>query len=125
VEVMDARLSGSDMSLNAPITDADSASTDRLDFLVDTAPLQDEAVGEAIDGERRLGWLRAAFGVLSERELNILRERRLQEEGATLESLGDKLGISKERVRQIENRALEKLKAALLKSHPNIQTALG
>jgi RNA polymerase sigma-32 factor len=125
VEVMDARLSGNDMSLNAPLTDADLASTDRMDFLVDTAPLPDETVGESIDGERRISWLRAALGVLSEREMNILRERRLQDDSATLESLGARLGISKERVRQIENRALEKLKAALLLQHPNIQGALG
>ncbi len=125
VEVMDARLSGSDMSLNAPITDSEMNGADRLDFLVDTAPLPDETVGEAIDGARRIGWLRTALGVLSERELGILRARRLQDDGATLESLGERLGISKERVRQIENRALEKLRAALLKAHPNIQMALG
>jgi RNA polymerase sigma-32 factor len=49
----------------------------------------------------------------------IVKERRLQEDGATLESLGESLGISKERVRQIENRALEKLRAALLKENPD------
>jgi RNA polymerase sigma-32 factor len=125
VEVMDARLSGSDMSLNAPLTDTDMSGADRVDFLVDSAPLPDETVGESIDGERRISWLKTALGVLSERELGILRERRLQDETATLESLGERLGISKERVRQIENRALEKLKAALLKRHPNIQAALG
>jgi RNA polymerase sigma-32 factor len=125
VEVMDARLSGSDMSLNAPVADAETSGADRVEFLVDAAPLPDEAVGESIDGERRVGWLRAALGVLSERELNILRARRLQDHGTTLEALGARLGISKERVRQIENRAIEKLRAALLKRHPNIQTALG
>ena len=55
--------------------------------------------------------------VLNDRELRIIRERRLSEDGATLESLGEVLGISKERVRQIENRALEKLKTALLSEH--------
>ncbi len=55
---------------------------------------------------------------LSKRELDILRERRLVENAATLESLGDRLGISKERVRQIENRALEKLRRALIDQHP-------
>ncbi|MEP0507574.1 MAG: sigma factor-like helix-turn-helix DNA-binding protein, partial [Aurantimonas coralicida] len=55
--------------------------------------------------------------VLSERELKIIRERRLQDDGATLEALGTKLGISKERVRQIETRALEKLRAALLETN--------
>jgi RNA polymerase sigma-32 factor len=125
VEMMDARLSGSDMSLNAPISDLDSGASDRMDFLVDTAPLPDEAVGESIDSDRRVGWLRAALTVLSERELRILKERRLQDEGSTLESLGERLGISKERVRQIENRALEKLRMVLLKRHPNIAMALG
>jgi RNA polymerase sigma-32 factor len=49
--------------------------------------------------------------------LMIVKQRRLQEDGATLEALGESLGISKERVRQIENRALEKLKAALLREN--------
>jgi RNA polymerase sigma-32 factor len=57
--------------------------------------------------------------VLNERELMIVKERRLQEDGATLESLGESLGISKERVRQIESRALEKLREALLKENPD------
>ena len=57
--------------------------------------------------------------MLNERELRIVRERRLKEEGATLEALGASLGISKERVRQIENRALEKLREALIREHPD------
>ncbi|GGH31496.1 RNA polymerase factor sigma-32 [Alsobacter metallidurans] len=124
VALMEARLSGSDMSLNAPLTDNDSGAAERVDFLVDNAPLPDEAVGEAIDSERRVKWLRSALTVLSERELNILRERRLSEQTATLESLGDRLGISKERVRQIESRALEKLRRALLESHPEPSAVL-
>jgi RNA polymerase sigma-32 factor len=59
------------------------------------------------------------LAVLNERELRIVRERRLRDEGATLESLGATLGISKERVRQIENRALDKLRAALLRTQPD------
>jgi RNA polymerase sigma-32 factor len=119
---MDARLSGPDMSLNAPVSEGTEAGADRQDYLIDDEPLPDETVGETIDGERRLDWLRAALGVLSERELRILRERRLREEGATLESLGQSLGISKERVRQIENRAMEKLRAALLRANPDRAT---
>jgi RNA polymerase sigma-32 factor len=117
VRTMNARLSGADSSLNAPLTDAEG-STERQDFLVASDPLPDEIVGEAIDGDRRRGWLRAALGVLSERELQIVRERRLEEEAATLEAIGLRLGISKERVRQIESRAMEKLKAALIADHP-------
>ncbi len=114
VELMDTRLSGSDISLNAPVTDTDSSGqTERVEFLVDDKPLPDETVGEQIDGDRRIGWLREALKVLSERELRIVRERRLVEDAATLEALGDRLGISKERVRQIESRAMEKLRRAL------------
>ncbi|RYC32312.1 RNA polymerase factor sigma-32 [Lichenibacterium minor] len=114
VELMDTRLSGPDVSLNAPVTDTESSGqTERVEFLVDDKPLQDETVGEAIDGDRRILWLREALGVLSERELRIVRERRLEENAATLEALGSRLGISKERVRQIENRAMEKLRRAL------------
>ena len=115
VATMDARLSGADTSLNAPLSEGDEGGkTDRQDFLADTAPLQDERVGAMIDAERRAAWLANALKVLNPRELRIVRERRLSEEGATLEALGEKLGISKERVRQLESRALEKIKAALL-----------
>jgi len=118
VRTMNARLSGNDSSLNAPLTDGEG-SMERQDFLVASDPLPDEIVGEAIDGDRRLGWLREALGALSERELQIVRARRLDDENATLEAVGRRLGISKERVRQIESRALEKLKAALLADHPD------
>jgi RNA polymerase sigma-32 factor len=125
VAMMDARLSGPDVSLNAPLVDDDAGmSSERMDFLPDTAPLQDEVVGDSIDSDRRVKWLRAAMSVLSEREMRILRERRLSDHQATLESLGDVLGISKERVRQIENRALEKLKRALLERHPRPELVL-
>jgi RNA polymerase sigma-32 factor len=111
---MDARLSGPDTSLNAPIA-GEAGASDRMDFLVADDPLPDEVVGASIDGERRRKWLRQALSTLNARELSIIRERRLRDEGATLESLGVKLGISKERVRQIEGRAIEKLRAALVK----------
>jgi RNA polymerase sigma-32 factor len=73
---------------------------------------------ETIDVERRNEWLRLALGVLNARELKIIRERRLQDDGATRESLGAAMGISKERVRQIESRAMEKLRSALVKANP-------
>ncbi len=119
VAAMAARLSGSDMSLNAPISEGDSgAASDRMDFLIDKGPTPDMIVEESIDRDRRVNWLRSAMNVLSDREVRIIRERRLQDDSATLESLGERLGISKERVRQIENRALEKLKRALLDLKP-------
>lgn len=119
VAMMDARLSAPDASLNAPMVDADSGgSSERIEFLVDNSPLPDESVSEVIDSERRAAWLDHALDVLSERELRILRARRLQDEQVTLELLGDDLGISKERVRQIENRALEKLRQVLVERYP-------
>ncbi|MBP0616767.1 RNA polymerase factor sigma-32 [Jiella mangrovi] len=117
VALMDSRLSGPDSSLNAPLIEDESGSADRQDFLVSDAPLPDEMVSTSIDDERRVTWLKSALDVLSERELKIIRERRLQDDGATLEALGTKLGISKERVRQIETRALEKLRIALLETN--------
>jgi RNA polymerase sigma-32 factor len=119
VERMDARLSGPDISLNAPLSESEEAvPSQRVDFLVDDRPLPDEVASRAIDHGRWNNWLREALQSLSERELAILRERRLVETAVTLESLGDRLGISKERVRQIENRAAEKLRRALLEIHP-------
>ena len=124
VALMDARLSAPDASLNAPIMDADANnSAERMEFLIDNAPLPDESVTVVIDTERRVRWLQQALEVLNERELRILRARRLEEEQVTLEFLGDRLGISKERVRQIENRALEKLKRALVERYPDASGA--
>lgn len=117
VEIMDCRLSGPDSSLSASVSPDDSGTAKKMDFLVDDHPLQDELVESVIDTERRSVWLLKALGVLNERELHIIRERRLDDDGVTLEALGEKLGISKERVRQIESRAMEKLKIALLSQH--------
>ncbi|MDE2363663.1 MAG: RNA polymerase factor sigma-32 [Hyphomicrobiales bacterium] len=114
VEMMNARFSGPDISLNGPISGDDpSDSAERVDFLVDDNPLPDETVGADIDTQRRNLMLNEALSHLSERELRIVRERRLRDEATTLESLGAELGISKERVRQIETRALEKLRKAI------------
>ena len=114
VELMDTRLSGPDVSLNAPVADSEQQnSAERVDFLVDGAPLPDECASDSIDAARRARWLQDALTILSERELRIVRERCLVDEVATLESLGSRLGISKERVRQIESRAIEKLRRAL------------
>ena len=120
VAMMDSRLSGPDASLNTPVIDDGQTVTERQDMLVSDDPLPDETVGEAIDGERRSAWIEDALSVLNTRELSIIRQRRLADDGATLESLGEELGISKERVRQIEARALEKLKAALLDAQPDV-----
>lgn len=117
VELMNSRLAGSDISLNSQLIEDDSStSAERMDFLVDDRPLPDEIVEDRLDSDRRARWLADALKLLSERELRIVRERRLSESLVTLESLGDRLGISKERVRQIENRALCKLRKALTRA---------
>ena len=119
VATMDARLSASDASLDAPLAGTDGQS-ERMDFLISDAPGPDEVASKTIDDERRARWLGKALSTLNARELQIIRERRLAEEGATLEALGQTLGISKERVRQIENRALEKLRTALTRIDPDM-----
>ena len=72
------------------------------------------------DGAARSQWLNSALGALSPREQVIIRERKLRDETVTLEDLGKELGVSKERVRQLEVRAMSKLKAALVRlaDHP-------
>lgn len=120
VQVMDARLSGNDASLQAPSISGDSESAERMDFLVSNEPLPDEQVTDMIDGERRRVWLASALKHLNEREMKIIAARRLAEDGATLEELGADLGISKERVRQIESRAIEKLRSALVGADPQM-----
>ena len=114
VETMDFRFSTSDNSLSAPMIADDESSGSKMDTLVDDHPLQDMLVEDEIDGNRRSKWLHDALQILNDRELQIIRCRRLNDNGATLEALGEKMGISKERVRQIEARAMEKLRNYLL-----------
>lgn len=113
---MDARLNVPDLSLNAPLAAGEEDGAERMEQLVASDPLPDEQVSLEIDGERRRRWLRGALRGLNEREFRIIEARRLTEEGETLETLGARLGISKERVRQIESRAIEKLRIALTRS---------
>ncbi|WP_144751431.1 MULTISPECIES: RNA polymerase factor sigma-32 [Bartonella] len=117
VETMDFRFSSSDNSLSVSISENSDNPVAKMDVLVDENPLPDALIEQTIDGQRRTQWLYDALQILNERELEIIRFRRLNEEGATLEVLGEKLGISKERVRQIEARALQKLRSALLTVH--------
>ena len=111
VELMDMRLGAADQSLNSPV--GDSSEDDWQDFLPDRRPTPEEVVTSTRDGEIRSRWLAEAMGELSSRERAIIRQRRLQEEGATLEELGRELGVSKERVRQLEHRALVKLRQSI------------
>ena len=113
VEAMEMRLSASDQSLNSPISE--SSEDDWQDFLSDNRPSPEDVVIGMRDGNTRSKWLAEALGELSERERTIIRARRLRDDGATLEELGRELGVSKERVRQLEHRALLKLRASMQK----------
>lgn len=113
VETMVSRLSASDRSLNAPLSvDGDA---EWQDLLADESPVPEAQVMEVRDSARRKEWINDALQALNEREMLIIRQRRLSEEGVTLETLGRQLGISKERVRQIEHQALGKMRKALEK----------
>lgn len=113
VESMEMRLSGSDQSLNAPISEA--GDDDWQDFLADQRPSPEEVVIGMRDAQTRSQWLAEALGELSPRERTIISQRRLRDEGATLEELGRELGVSKERVRQLEHRALLKLRESMMR----------
>ncbi len=112
VEAMAARLGAPDRSLNAPLTDEGEG--EWQDLLADDSA-DPEAVATVLhDNAARAHLVRDAMKDLNERERLIIRERKLEEETVTLEALGERLGISKERVRQIEGNALAKLKRALI-----------
>ncbi|MFL6749014.1 MAG: RNA polymerase sigma factor RpoH [Sphingomicrobium sp.] len=105
---------GGDTSLNAPLRDTEGEGQWQ-DFLVDNGPLQDEIIAD--DEERRVrhDLLVEAMDSLNDREKHILTERRLVVEPQTLEELSRVYGVSRERIRQIEVRAFEKLQAALIR----------
>ena len=112
---MNPRLGG-DASLNASVRAAESESGEWQDWLVDDTPNQEERLGESEELNRRRGYLASAMATLNEREKQIFEARRLAEEPATLEDLSAKFGVSRERIRQIEVRAFEKVQAAVQKS---------
>ncbi len=112
VEAMAARLYSPDRSLNAPLTD--DGDGEWQDLLASDAAGPEADVMEAHDNVARRELVHDAMRELSDRERLIIRERKLEEDAVTLEALGARLGISKERVRQIEGNALEKLRRALI-----------
>ncbi len=123
VRHMEQRLSGGDYSLSYQIGE-DSESTAQ-DFLADTRPTPEQYVTSKHDSITRSHWLNDALASLTERERFIITRRRLQDDGDTLEVLGEKMGVSKERVRQIETRAMQKLENHLRKSVPSPQDLFG
>jgi RNA polymerase sigma-32 factor len=114
VENMESRLSGPDQSANAPL--GEDGSSEWQDLLVDDGPSPEDMVQKSRDNAMRGRWLKSALTALPEREQHIIRERHLKEQSTTLAELGEELGISKERVRQIEHRALQELRRRVLDS---------
>jgi len=110
---MNRRLSGPDASLNAPMRmDGES---EWQDWLEDTGAVSQETqVAESQERTQRMSLLEAAMTELSDRERHILTQRRLQDEPTTLEELAVSYGVSRERIRQIEVRAFEKLQKAMM-----------
>ena len=108
---MNRRMAARDTSLNAPVADSDSL--ELQDTIVDDSPSPEALVAEreAVDVRSRV--LSEALGTLSERERHIFVERRLRDDPPTLEDLGREYGISRERIRQLESRAFNKVKAAV------------
>ena len=112
VEMMEGRLSGSDYSLNATQS-LDEDGREWIDALEDDGAQAAEVIEDAHDSARLRGWLVTAMRGLNARERYIVAERKLKDEGRTLESLGEELGLSKERVRQLEAAAFAKMRRSL------------
>lgn len=111
VEQMEGRLAGTDHSLNARV--GEDSEDEWQNFLADEGPNPEEVVIGMKDAKTRSQWLQTALGGLSDRERTIISERHLNYEPVTLEDLGKTLGISKERVRQLEQRAMDKLRVTM------------
>ena len=112
VEMMEGRLSGSDYSLNA--TQADEDGREWIELLEDDHGRTDEQVTDAADTHRARDWLRDAFSALTDREREIVTARKLRDKPQTLEALGQVYKLSKERIRQLEEQALRKMRSHLV-----------
>lgn len=122
VQMMEGRLAGMDASLNS--TQAEDEGREWIEVLPDEAPQAEEQVEAAHDRARLRGWLAQAMAGLNPRERHIVIERRLREEPRTLESLGAELGLSKERIRQLEAAAYGKLRKSLTNASPEVMSFL-
>ncbi len=116
VAEMENRMNGGDSSLNAPIHK--ETTTSRQDTMADTSPTPEEIIVDKQDLNSRSQWINTAIDRLTIREKKILKNRKMPEKATTLDDLGSQLGISKERVRQIEKQTLSKLKKILLNTLP-------
>ena len=119
---MNRRLGG-DASLNAPLRDEGEGGGEWQDWLVDSGQSQEQVLVEEEEGQNRLTALRTALSVLNPRERRIFEARRLADDPITLEDLSAEFGVSRERVRQIEVRAFEKIQEAVKKNLTRIENA--
>lgn len=110
---MDSRLTQCDQSLNAPVLGMEDESVEMIEYIKEDEDSQETVLVQRQDFEYKHNLLVNAMQSLSEREREIIMKRRMQEQAATLDELSQTYNISRERVRQIENRALEKLQAAV------------
>lgn len=110
---MNGRLSGPDASLNAPLKGTEGEGQWQDWLADDDAESQEDELAESDEFDTRMQLLQASMGELNEREQHILQERRLTEDPKTLEELAEHYGVSRERIRQIEVRAFEKLQKAM------------
>ncbi len=117
---MNRRLGG-DTSLNAPLRADADGSGEWQDWLVDDSPDQEERLAESEELDNRRQLLRDAMGVLNDRERRIFEARRLAEDPITLEELSTEFGVTRERVRQIEVRAFEKVQKAVKKGAKELE----
>ena len=114
VDVMSARLLANDKSLNDPVGESEDG--EFQDFIPADAASPEDIAMATRDAQVRSNWIEQAMQNLTQREQTIIRERRLVEKGVTLAVLGERLGISKERVRQIEHEALGKIKESITRN---------
>ena len=113
---MNRRLASRDLSLNAPMSSDEDGGIEFQDALIDERANPERMVAEREEFGHRSALLRDAVQTLPERERRIFTERQLQDDPVTLEELGQAYGISRERVRQLEVRALDKVQAAVKKA---------